>query len=73
LQQVWDEMAKPAPDQALIARLTDQTSQHRLDYQREMTGYLVTFLATLSPEQRSRFTELAFHRPQGHTFRLSIP
>src|SRR5260370_37585893 len=32
IQQVWDELAKPQPDQALIARLVDEATGNRRTY-----------------------------------------
>src|SRR5713101_6490284 len=63
IQQVWDELAKPQPDQALIARLVDEATENRHTYQKNMAGVLSQFLAALSPEQRAQFVELA-KRPQ---------
>jgi Spy/CpxP family protein refolding chaperone len=62
IQQVWAELAKPQPDQALIASLVDQTAENRHSYQRDMTGTLSRFLATLTPEQRAQFIEKAQKR-----------
>jgi uncharacterized membrane protein len=59
LKGVWDEMGKPQPDQALIAQMVDQATDHRRAYQREMTAALSGFLGKLTPTQRARFIELA--------------
>lgn len=76
IQQVWDELAKPQPDQALIARLVDEATDHRHAYQKEMAEVLSRFLAVLSPEQRAQFVSLA-KRPQdqraAHIRRLIMP
>ncbi len=76
IQQVWDELAKPQPDQALIARLVDEATENRHTYQKNMAGVLSQFLAALSPEQRAQFVELA-KRPQdkraAHIRRLIMP
>jgi Spy/CpxP family protein refolding chaperone len=63
IQQVWDELAKPQPDQTLT-------------YQKDMAEVLSRFLAVLSPEQRAQFVSLA-KRPQdqraAHIRRLIMP
>ena len=65
MRQMWEEMAKPQADASAISRFSDQALDNRRDYQRKMTANLMTFVATLTPEQRSRFAELASRRP-GH-------
>lgn len=76
IQQVWDELAKPQPDQVLIGRLVDEATEHRHNYQKDMAELLSRFLAVLSPEQRAQFVELA-KRPQdkraAHIRRLIMP
>ncbi|HUZ75261.1 MAG TPA: periplasmic heavy metal sensor [Stellaceae bacterium] len=62
MQQLWVEMAKPQPDEALISHLIDVSTQNRRDYIKRMSSGLMQFMATLSPEERSRFAALA-HRP----------
>src|SRR5258708_16857163 len=63
IQQVWDELAKPQPDQALIARLVDEATENRHAYQKDMAAVLGQFLAVLSPEQRAPFVELPQRPP----------
>lgn len=76
IRQVWDELAKPQPDQALIGRLVDEATDHRHNYQKDMAEVLTRFLAVLSPEQRAQFVSLA-QRPQdkraAHIRRLIMP
>lgn len=62
-RQMWTEMAKPQPDETEIARLTNSALENRRLFQRKMTANVMTFLATLSPDQRQRFAELAMRRP----------
>ncbi len=62
-RQVWTELAKAQPDQALISKLTDTALDNRRAFQGKMTANLMTFLATLRPDQRQRFAELALRRP----------
>ena len=58
VQRAWDELAKPTPDQAVIAQLIDKTSDNRRTYQKSMSVALGRFLGELTPDQRSRFSEL---------------
>jgi uncharacterized membrane protein len=63
MRQMWEEMAKPQADAAAISRFADQALDNRRDYQRKMAANLMTFAATLSPDQRKHFAELASRRP----------
>jgi len=60
----WAELAKPDADQATAARLFDEAGQARRSLQRELLAPTLTFLATLSPEQRAKFVELFHQRPR---------
>jgi uncharacterized membrane protein len=74
--QIWTEVAKPNPDEAEIARLDDQAIANRRAFQQGMTAGLVTFLAALTPEQRSKFAAAASRPPGangGRVFRLNLP
>jgi uncharacterized membrane protein len=75
LKRIWEEMAKPQPDQALVVRLVDQATDNRHSYQKEMIPALANFLATLTPDQRQRFIELSERKgPVGwHLRRLITP
>jgi len=42
----------------------DEAGQARRGLQRELLAPTLTFLATLSPEQRARFVELFHQRPR---------
>lgn len=70
LEQVWSEWAKPTADQAVISRLVEQATENRLAYQKDVAAALTTFLASLTPEQRSRFSELARRRSDQISRRL---
>jgi Spy/CpxP family protein refolding chaperone len=63
MRQIWAEMAKPQPDQAAINNLSDQAVENRRAYQRKMATNLMTFLGSLTPEQRERFATFAMRRP----------
>ena len=60
---------------AAISRYADAATQNRRVYQTSMTNGLLTFLATLSPEQRSRFATLAHHPepPKRRILRFVLP
>jgi uncharacterized membrane protein len=59
LQRIWAEIAKPAPDGALISNLVEQANDNRHGFQKEAAIALMTFMKSLSPEQRAQFAELA--------------
>lgn len=61
--QLWSEMAKPQPDQAEISQLADSALENRRAFQHKMTANVMAFLATLTPDQRQRFAEMAMRRP----------
>src|SRR6516162_10441287 len=68
MSAAWAELAKPDADQATAARLFDEAGQARRSLQREVLTPTLTFLATLSPEQRGKFVKLFHQRPKagGH-------
>jgi uncharacterized membrane protein len=59
LKRVWEELAKPAPDQAVISQLVDEATANRHAYQQDIAPKLTKFLSTLSQDQRNRFIELS--------------
>ena len=56
------ELAKPNADEATVVRLVDEASQTRSGFQHELIAKTLSFLAVLSPEQRTKFVELFYHR-----------
>lgn len=70
LKRVWEEMGKAQPDQALVGQLVDQATEHRREYQKQMTAALSRFLSGLSPEQRARFVDLAQRHKDPVAWRL---
>ena len=64
MSAAWSELAKPDADQVTAARLFDEAGQTRRSLQRELLTPTLTFLATLSPEQRAKFVELFHQRPK---------
>jgi Spy/CpxP family protein refolding chaperone len=61
----WSEIAKPDADETKVVQLFDEAAQRRHRFQRELATTTLSFLATLSPEQRAKFVELARQRPWG--------
>lgn len=57
--QIWDQLAKPQPDDKVIADLIAQADANHVAFQKEATAAMESFLATLSPQQRAQFAELA--------------
>jgi Spy/CpxP family protein refolding chaperone len=70
LDRVWTELAKPEPDQALIARLVEQAGENRRAFQKATAEALTGFMASLSPEQRAQFAELARRRQDAAAHRI---
>lgn len=56
---VWDQLAKPQPDDKAIADLINQADVNHLAFQKDATAAMESFLATLSPQQRAQFADLA--------------
>ena len=61
-QRIWTEIAKPAPDDALISNLVEQANENRHSFQKEAAGALMTFMKSLTPEQRAQFAGIARNR-----------
>jgi Spy/CpxP family protein refolding chaperone len=59
----WSELAKPNADGAKAMQLFDQAGDERRTFRRELGTATLAFLATLSPEQRAKFVDLARQRP----------
>ncbi|MGH7046438.1 MAG: periplasmic heavy metal sensor [Stellaceae bacterium] len=64
VSEAWSEVAKPQADETRIMELLDQAGQKRREFVSQLTATTLSFLATLSPEQRRKFVELAHHRPR---------
>jgi uncharacterized membrane protein len=60
----WAEMSKPQADQAKIMQLFDQAAQQRRTFGHDITTTTLSFLATLSPEQRAQFIREMHQRPR---------
>lgn len=57
--QIWDQLAKPQPDEKVIADLLAQADANHLAFQKTATAAMESFLATLTPQQRAQFADLA--------------
>lgn len=64
LGYAWAELAKPHADETRVMQFFDQAAQERRGFMRDLTTTTLSFLATLSPEQRIRFVQLARQRPR---------
>ncbi len=64
IASAWSEVAKPRADEAKVMQLFDQASEERRAFMRDLTTTTLGFLATLSPEQRAKFVQLARQRPR---------
>jgi len=60
------EMTKPDADEVSVVRLFDEAGQTRRGFMRELAPVTLSFLATLSAEQRAKFVELIRQKPWGH-------
>jgi uncharacterized membrane protein len=60
----WSEVGKPQADEAKVMQLFDRADQERRGFMRDLTTMTLSFLATLSPEQRAEFVQLARQRPR---------
>ena len=63
MRQIWEEVAKAQPDSAVVSRLTDQALENRRAFQQKMATNLMTFVGTLTPDQRKEFTDMVNRRP----------
>jgi uncharacterized membrane protein len=62
IEELWAELAKPKPDDALIDHNLDEAANNRHAYQVDTSRALRAFLAVLSDQQRQTFVELAKNR-----------
>ena len=64
--KAWAEVAKPGADEANVVHLFDEAGQTRRGFMRELTPITLSFLATLSPEQRAKFVALIRQKTWAH-------
>jgi uncharacterized membrane protein len=65
VNKLWDEMAKPQPDEAVIDAELKSIGDMRLGFEREALASARTFMKTLTPEQRKSFADYARERFPG--------
>ena len=58
-RSAWEAAGKPVMDETKVRQSFEAAFDERLRLNHETTARMVEFLATLSPEQRSRFVTLA--------------
>ena len=76
VNSLWNEIAKPTPDEATIAKLADQIHGNRTSLLREVSTALDAFIKTLTPEQRAQFAAQAKaprDEPARRLFQLVVP
>lgn len=64
IAKAWSEVGKPQADETRVMQLLDQAAADRRRFARDLTTTTLSFLATLSPEQRAKFVQLARQRPR---------
>jgi Spy/CpxP family protein refolding chaperone len=69
----WSEMAKPDADGTKVVQLFEDAAQKRRSFMRELAPVTLSFLATLSPQQRAKFVELVRLRPWEQPYRHAPP
>jgi Spy/CpxP family protein refolding chaperone len=58
IAKAWSEVANPRADEVKVMQLLDQAAQTRHHYVHDLTATTLAYLATLSPEQRTKFVAL---------------
>ena len=64
IAQAWSEVARPHANETRVMQLLDQAGKQHRAFASQLTATTLSFLATLSPEQRQKFVELAQQRPR---------
>jgi uncharacterized membrane protein len=59
LDSIWAEIAKPNPDEGVVAKLSGEVSNNRHAFQKEAASAFFDFAKTLSPEQRAKLADIA--------------
>lgn len=76
IEQTWQELGKPKPDQAVLAEGFDKAIANRRAYQRRVMQALTGFVAKLDPEQRTAFLDIVKKRQarfSRHSWRGVMP
>jgi Spy/CpxP family protein refolding chaperone len=64
MNAAWSEVTKPDADEGKILQLFGEAAQTRRGFQHEMITTTLSFLGTLSPDQRAKFVQLFRQRPR---------
>jgi Spy/CpxP family protein refolding chaperone len=64
MNAAWFQMTKPDADEGKVLQTFDEAAQTRRGFQHEMITTTLSFLATLSPDQRAKFVQLFHQRPR---------
>jgi Spy/CpxP family protein refolding chaperone len=65
VNKLWEEMAKPQPDQAVIDAELKALADIRQSFERDALASAQSFMKTLTPEQRTKFADYARERFPG--------
>lgn len=65
VNRLWDEMAKPEPDAAVVDAELKALADMRLGFERDALSAARVFMETLTPEQRKAFADYARDRFPG--------
>jgi Spy/CpxP family protein refolding chaperone len=70
----WEEISGATPDEKHLQDLIDQMNANRREFQSTVTGVLVRFAATLTPEQRTELVKIIEDKsnPAGAPVRNSV-
>jgi Spy/CpxP family protein refolding chaperone len=63
INSAWSEVAKPDADEAKVVQLFGEAAQTRHSVMSQLAPVTLSFLATLTPEQRAKFVQLIRERP----------
>jgi Spy/CpxP family protein refolding chaperone len=66
-RQILDMALQPNPDRAAIASRIEEASHQRVQAMSDMLDTVLPFLASLSPEQRSKLKDLMDQRREGRS------
>jgi Spy/CpxP family protein refolding chaperone len=64
MNAAWSEVAKPDADEGRVLQLFEEAARTRRGFQHEMITTTLSFLGTLSPDQRAKFVQLFHQRPR---------
>ncbi len=65
-REILEMALRPNPDRAAILARIEEVTRNRMQAMAEMLDLTLPFLASLTPQQRSKLKELLEQRPGGH-------